>query len=97
MEFRPQIVNTALRWYEVQFVPTSLGYAKCNVLKLRKVCERSELSLQSIDSNETQKQVWVHDREMMSILRDLKSPFENYASLRFFKQEFQIEKLVLRM
>ena len=30
----------------LQGVPTSLGYAKCNVLKLRKVCERSELSLQ---------------------------------------------------
>ena len=33
----------------VQGVPTSLGYAKCNVLKLRKVCERSELRLQNID------------------------------------------------
>ena len=30
----------------VQGVQTSLGYAKCNVLKLRKVCERSELRLQ---------------------------------------------------
>ena len=30
----------------LQGVPTSLGYAKCNVLKLRKVCERSELRLQ---------------------------------------------------
>ena len=28
----------------VQGVPTSLGYAKYNVLKPRKVCERSELS-----------------------------------------------------
>ena len=33
----------------VQGVPTSLGYAKCNVLKLRKVCERSEQYLQIID------------------------------------------------
>ena len=33
----------------IQGVPTSLGYAKCNVLKLRKVCERSELRLQNID------------------------------------------------
>ena len=31
-------------------VPTSLGYAKCNFLKIRKVCERSELRLQNIDS-----------------------------------------------
>ena len=30
---------------ELQDVPTSLGYAKCNVLKLRKVWERSELCL----------------------------------------------------
>ena len=30
---------------ELQDVPTSLGYAKCNVLKLRKVCERGELHL----------------------------------------------------
>ena len=30
----------------VQGVPTSLRYAKWNVLKLRKVCERSELRLQ---------------------------------------------------
>ena len=30
----------------LQGVPTSLEYAKCNVLKLRKVCERSELNLQ---------------------------------------------------
>ena len=30
----------------IQDVPTSLGYAKCNVLKPRKVCERSELRLQ---------------------------------------------------
>ena len=30
----------------IQGVPTSLGYAKCNVLKIRKVCERSELRLQ---------------------------------------------------
>ena len=29
----------------VQGVQTSLGYAKCNALKLRKVCERSELLL----------------------------------------------------
>ena len=34
---------------ELQGVPTSLGYAKCNVLKLRKVCERSELCLQNIE------------------------------------------------
>ena len=33
----------------VQDVPTSLGYAKCSVLKLRKVCEQSELRLQNID------------------------------------------------
>ena len=33
----------------LQGVPTSLGYAKCDVLKLRKVCERSELCLQNID------------------------------------------------
>ena len=33
----------------IQGVPTSLGYAKSNVLKLRKVCERSELRLQNID------------------------------------------------
>ena len=31
----------------LQGVQTSLGYAKCNVLKFRKVCERSELRLQS--------------------------------------------------
>ena len=31
---------------QVQGVLTSLGYAKCNVLKHRKVCERSELRLQ---------------------------------------------------
>ena len=31
---------------ELQDVPTSLGYAKCNVLKLRKVWERGELHLQ---------------------------------------------------
>ena len=30
-------------------VPTSLGNAKCDVLKLRKICERSELRLQNID------------------------------------------------
>ena len=29
-----------------QCVPTSLEYDKCNVLKLRKVCEQSELRLQ---------------------------------------------------
>ena len=33
----------------VQGVPTSLGYAKCNVLKLRKGCEQSELRVQNID------------------------------------------------
>ena len=33
----------------VQGVPTSLGYAKYNVLKPRKVCERSELRLQNIE------------------------------------------------
>ena len=33
----------------LQGVQTSLGYAKCNVLKFRKVCERSELRLQNID------------------------------------------------
>ena len=34
-------------FFEVlQGVPTSLGYDKCNVLKLRKVCEQSELRLQ---------------------------------------------------
>ena len=33
----------------LQGVRTSLGYAKCNVLRLRKVCERSELCLQNID------------------------------------------------
>ena len=33
-------------FYYIQGVPTSLGYAKCNVLKLRKVFERSELRLQ---------------------------------------------------
>ena len=32
----------------VQDVPTSLGYAKCSVLKLRKVCEQSELCLQKV-------------------------------------------------
>ena len=30
----------------VQGVQICLGYAKCNALKLRKVCERSELRLQ---------------------------------------------------
>ena len=30
----------------IQGVPTSLEYAKCNVRKLRKVCERSELCFQ---------------------------------------------------
>ena len=33
----------------LQGVPTSLGNAKCNVLKLRKVCEQSQLLLQNID------------------------------------------------
>ena len=33
----------------LQGVPTSLEYAKYNVLKLREVCERSELRLQNID------------------------------------------------
>ena len=33
----------------LQGVPTSLEYPKCNVLKLRKVCERSELRLHNID------------------------------------------------
>ena len=33
----------------IQGVPTSLGYAKCNVLNLGKVCEQSELRLQNID------------------------------------------------
>ena len=33
----------------LQGVPTSLGYAKCIVLKLRKVCEQSELRLKNID------------------------------------------------
>ena len=32
----------------LQGVPTSLGYAKCNVLK-RKVCEQNELRLKTID------------------------------------------------
>ena len=33
----------------LQGVPTSLEYAKYNVLELREVCERSELRLQNID------------------------------------------------
>ena len=33
--------NFVPRWAHIQGVPTSLGYAKCTVLKLRKVCERS--------------------------------------------------------
>ena len=33
----------------VHGVTTSLVYAKCNILKLRKVCEQSELRLQNID------------------------------------------------
>ena len=32
----------------LQGVPTSLGYAKWNVLKLRKICEQRELRLQNI-------------------------------------------------
>ena len=32
----------------IQGVLTSLGYAKCSVLKFRKVCERSELCLQKM-------------------------------------------------
>ena len=35
-----------LKEIQIQGVITSLGYAKCNVLKLRKVFERSELHLQ---------------------------------------------------
>ena len=46
--------QTFTKWWMEQFhsclkiqgVPTSLGFAKCNVLKLRKVCEWSELRLQ---------------------------------------------------
>ena len=34
----------------LQGVSTSLGYAECIDLKFRKVCERSELHLQNIDS-----------------------------------------------
>ena len=33
-------------FFMVQGVPTGLGHEKCNVLKLKKVCERSELRLQ---------------------------------------------------
>ena len=33
----------------IQVVPTSLGYPKCNVLKLSKASEQSELRLQYID------------------------------------------------
>ena len=33
----------------LQGVPTSLEYAKYNVLKLRKGCEQSELRVQNID------------------------------------------------
>ena len=52
-ETKPKTTNE-LPFFELidiilQGVPTSLGYAKCNVLKLRKVCERSELRLQNID------------------------------------------------
>ena len=32
-----------------QGFPTSLGYVKCNIIKLRKVSEQSELRLQNID------------------------------------------------
>ena len=35
-----------LVYYLIQSVPTSLESTKCDVLKLRKVCERSELRLQ---------------------------------------------------
>ena len=34
-----------MEWVK-QGVPTSSGYVKCNVLKFRKVCERSELRRQ---------------------------------------------------
>ena len=37
----------------LQGVPTSLGYVKCEVLRLRKVCERSELRIQNIDPLKT--------------------------------------------
>ena len=40
----PYLANAFCRW--LQGVPTGFGYTKCNALKLRKVCERSELRLQ---------------------------------------------------
>ena len=48
-----RLSKTQLKFYianfPIQGVPTSLGYAECNVLMLRKVYERSELRLQNID------------------------------------------------
>ena len=45
-----KMVSFSILFYSfLQGIPTSLGYPKCNVLKLRKVCERSELRLQNID------------------------------------------------
>ena len=50
-ETKPKTTNE-LPFFELidiilQGVPTSLGYAKCNVLKFRKVCERSEQRLKN--------------------------------------------------
>ena len=47
IQWFPIHINTAANFISfIQGVPTSLEYAKCNVLKLRKVCERSGLCLQ---------------------------------------------------
>ena len=43
---KPSQIREEGTFFYLQCVQTSLGYAKCNILKLRKVCERSELRLQ---------------------------------------------------
>ena len=43
---KSKIGRECIQYKYIQGVPTSLGYAKCNVLKIRKVCEQSELHLQ---------------------------------------------------
>ena len=47
--FAPEKKKNEIETCVIKGVPTSLGYAKCNFLKIRKVCERSELRLQNID------------------------------------------------
>ena len=46
---KKNLVKKGEKIKRIQGVPTSLGYAKWNVLKFQRVCERSELHLQNID------------------------------------------------